>query len=242
MRNEPYTDIAPFYDSLLRHVDYQEWYEYIVSLMKRYIERPNYILELGCGTGRFGSKFSNDGYAVFGIDKSLDMLRVAKNRAFFNFRILCADMTNFHVAKKIDFIFSVHDTINYLLADADIRKMLCCARDAMHAASVFMFDVTTEHNIYKNFDGKTAKYQIQDSSVEWSNSYDPARKMVSSRITIERREKISVEEHVQRIYSVDEIKRLLSESGFSLLGIFGDYTFLPPGDDTVMINFVARRS
>jgi predicted TPR repeat methyltransferase len=239
---EPYTEIAPIYDSLLRHVDYQEWYEYLVSLLKHYIPRPRHVLELGCGTGRFGAKFSNNGYAVFGIDKSLEMLRVARSRAFFNFRILCADMRNFYVAKKFDFIFSVHDTVNYLLEETDIMKMFSCVREAMSEDGVFMFDVTTEHNIYKNFDRKTARYRIQESFVEWSNSYDPVRKIVSSTIRVKRKDAISAEEHLQRIYSVDEIRRLLTGAGFVLDGVYGDFTFLPPGEGAVMINFIARRS
>ena len=236
---EPYTDLAPVYDYLLRHVDYQEWYEYIVSVMNRYVDRPENIAELGCGTGRFGTKFSNNGYTIFGIDKSLDMLRVAKTRAFFNFRILGADITNFRLSKRMDFVFSVHDTVNYLLDSSEILKMFSCVKEIMHAESVFMFDVTTEYNIYKNFDGKTARYQVKSGAVEWSNRYDAARKLVSSTITIYKKNRTLFEEHIQRIYSIEEIKELVRESGLTLLGVFGDYTMLPPADDAVMINFIA---
>jgi SAM-dependent methyltransferase len=238
---EPYTDIAPFYDTLLRHVDYQEWYEYIVSVMKWYGKRPRDILELGCGTGRFGTKFSNDGYNVFGIDKSIEMLRVAKTRAFFNFRVLRADITNFTLAKRMDFIFSVHDTVNYLLDEKEISSMFTCVREAMHETSIFLFDITTEHNILANFDGKTSRFRVRSGSVEWSNRYDSCRKLVSSTIMIKTPKKTTVEEHVQRIYSVDEITPLLTDSGLHVLGVFGDYTFLPPEEGAVMINFVARK-
>jgi SAM-dependent methyltransferase len=239
---EPYTDIAPVYDYLLRHVDYQEWYEYISSVMMRHCDAVNNILELGCGTGRFGSKFSNDGYTIFGIDKSLDMLLVAKTRAFLNFRILCSDITNFRLAKKMDFIFSVHDTMNYLLDYADILNMFRCVRETMHGESVFMFDITTEHNIYENFDGKTSQYQLRSSTVEWSNRYDAGRKLITSTLRLRRDGKTSVEEHVQRIYASGEIRTLLAEGGLALLGEYGDYTFEPPRDNTVMINFVARKA
>jgi SAM-dependent methyltransferase len=238
---EPYTDIAPVYDSLLRHVNYQEWYEYIVSVMKRYHDTPGIILELGCGTGRFGSKFSNDGYTIIGIDKSLEMLRVAKARAFLNFRIFCADITRFSLAKKADFIFSVHDTMNYLLEHADILNMFRCVREAMDREGIFMFDITTEHNIYRNFDGKTSRHQFRNSSVEWSNRYDRESRLVYSTLKLDRGGKVSTEEHIQRIYSIDEMKTLLDSGGLKVLGINGDYSFDPPRDDTIMINFVTRK-
>jgi SAM-dependent methyltransferase len=239
---EPYTDIAPVYDYLLRHVDYHEWYEYIRSVMRRHCGAARNILELGCGTGRFGSKFSNDGYTIFGIDKSLDMLRVARTRAFLNFRILCSDITNFRLAKKMDFIFSVHDTMNYLLDYADILNMFRCVREVMHGESVFMFDITTEHNIYENFDGKTSQYQLRNSTVEWSNRYDAGRKTILSTLRIHRNGRTSVEEHVQRIYTAEEMLALLEEGGLAQLGVYGDYTFEPPHDNTIMINFVARKA
>ncbi|MBN2079111.1 MAG: class I SAM-dependent methyltransferase [Spirochaetes bacterium] len=239
---KPYTGIAPVYDSLLRHVDYQEWYEYILSLMNRYAPGAETLLELGCGTGRFGSKFSNAGYTIYGIDRSMEMLRVARTRAFMNFRILCADITAFYTARKIDFIFSVHDTMNYLVKRSEVMRLLRCVRECMHDDSVFMFDITTEHNIYRNFDGKTSRHLIRSSTVEWSNSYDAKHKLVRSLLRIERGGVTEEEEHLQRIYAVDEMKSMLASGGFTLLGVFGDFSMDPPGEDTIMINFVARRA
>jgi SAM-dependent methyltransferase len=239
---EPYTDIAPVYDSLLRHVDYQEWYQYILSIMNAYVEQPRLILELGCGTGRFGSKFSNDGYTIYGIDKSLDMLLIAKTRAFLNFRIFCADITRFHVARKMDFIFSVHDTMNYLLDYSDIINVFRCVKKIMHKTSVFMFDITTEYNIKKNFDGKTSQYQFKNSSVQWSNNYDPEKKLIYSTLRLNRAGRTTVEEHVQRIYSIDEMKSIAVNEGFEVLSINGDYTSDKPRDDSIMINFITRKA
>lgn len=239
---EPYTDIAPVYDYLLRHVDYQEWYEYIVSIMKHYVDAPELILELGCGTGRFGSKFSNDGYTIYGIDKSIDMLRVAKTRAFLNFRILCADITRFSLSKKMDFIFSVHDTVNYLLQPADIVNMFRCVRETMHDGSVFMFDITTEHNIYENFDGKTSQYPLRNGSVEWSNTYDRVKRMVASTLRFSRSGRTTEEVHLQRIYAVDEMKALTEQNGFRILDICGDYTVDSPRSNSIMINFITRKA
>lgn len=239
---KPYTDIAPVYDSLLRHVDYQEWYEYILSIMKKHVLHPRLILELGCGTGRFGSKFSNDGYTIYGIDNSLDMLRVAKTRAFLNFRIFCADITRFYISKKIDFIFSVHDTMNYLLDTTDILNMFQCVKEIMHQSSIFMFDITTEHNILKNFDGKTSHFRFRNSSVQWSNNYDAQKKLIYSNLHFSRAGKTTVEEHVQRIYPINEITRLAIESGLEVLGVHGDYTFESPHDESIMINFITRKA
>ncbi len=105
-----------------------------------------------------------------------------------------------------------------------------------------MFDITTEHNIHKNFDGKISRYRIRNSSVEWSNTYDPDRRIVRSNLRVDRGGNESVEEHVQRIYAIAEMESMLEEGGLALEDVFGDFTLDPPRDDTIMINFVARRA
>jgi len=230
------------YDYILKHVDYQEWYTYIKSVMNKYTKDPKMVVELGCGTGRFGAKFSADDFTVFGIDRSLEMLRVAKSRAFRNFRILCADMAQFHLSQPADFIFSVHDTMNYFTTLSDIKSVLRCVKNIMHDESIFMFDITTEYNIENNFNRVTQKYNIRGKDVEWTNEFNPRKRLVYSTLRFFNDDGTAeVEHHTQRIYSVRQMKKILRKEGFEVLGVFGDYSFSPPADDTVMINFVTRK-
>ena len=238
-----YTDIAPYYDYLLRHVNYQKWFEYIRSIIVNFGPEPEFIVELGCGTGKFGAKFSQDGYTVYGIDNSLEMLRVAKTRSFKNFRIICADIRKFNLAKKAHFIFSVHDTLNYVTEGADIKKVFKSVYENLDDDGIFLFDLTTEYNILKNFHSKETKYSTRDAAILWSNEYDKEEKIICSTIRIKRKKMDDVvEKHVQRIYSIDFIKELLIQEGFELLHIFGDYTYEYPKKDTIMMNFVTRKT
>jgi SAM-dependent methyltransferase len=240
-KSEPYTGIAEAYDYMLRHVDYEHWYQFIRSIMTLYIEKPETVLELGCGTGKFGAKFSADNYKIFGIDNSLNMLRVAKTRAFRSFRIICADIRNFYLKSKFDFIFSVHDTMNYQLTPDDVRNVLRSAKQVMHDKSIFMFDITTEHNIDRFFDNKTSFYNTRGMNIEWSNVYDRKKKHIISSFKIRYSDgRIFSEEHVQRIYSQDEMEIILKEEGFEILEICSDYTYNAPSDETIMINFIVK--
>ncbi|MDY6934775.1 MAG: class I SAM-dependent methyltransferase [Spirochaetota bacterium] len=239
---EPYTAISSVYDHLLKHVDYDSWYYYIRSIMLKHIESPKRILELGCGTGRFGVKFSRDNFLIYGMDKSIDMLRIAKLRAFKGFHIFCGDMTNFHLSKPFDFIFSVHDTMNYLIQYKDIRMVLSSVKKIMHESSVFLFDITTEYNIKKYFDKKTLKYKIKDMGIEWSNKYDAREKLIYSYLKLNKNSGVEVtERHKQRIYTVDEMQGLIEQENFHIIDVFGDYSFSPVKRDTIMINFIIKK-
>lgn len=224
----------------MRHVDYERWYSYIQSIMLQYIKNPKTILELGCGTGKFGAKFSRDNYQIFGMDNSIEMLSVASARTYKNFRTFCADMRNFNLSKKFDFVFSVHDTLNYFLNKDDILKVLRSVKKIMHKKSIFFFDITTEYNIKKYFHNNKTHYSVRDIEVEWENEYDPVNKIIYSVLTFNHDNCINTEKHLQRIYSVKEIKKLLTLEKFKIVDILSDYTFEPVKDDTVMINFITK--
>ena len=239
---KPYSDLAPLYDSMLTHVDYEQWYQYIKKLMHNYIEDPRVLLELGCGTGRFGAKFSRDNYLIYGMDNSVDMLQVAKTRAFKNFHIFCGDITRYRLKGSFDFIFSVHDTMNYLVTTDDIRSVIQNTRDVMNRYSIFMFDLTSEYNIKQNFDGKATRYTVGDTAVVWDNEYDEKTKMVYSYLTFQNPDGTStMETHLQRIYDVEQISRILWEEKMELLDVFSDYNFGPVHEKTIMSNFVTRK-
>jgi SAM-dependent methyltransferase len=237
---KPYTIFPSVYDNILKHIDYERWYSYIRSLMLRYIDKPENLLELGCGTGKFGAKFSRDNFEIFGLDKSIEMLKIAHIRAYKNFRIFCADMKDFCLLRKFDFIFSVHDTINYFLKNDDLSRVLKSVKKIMHKDSIFMFDITTEYNIKKYFYNNKTDYSVRGIDVEWANEYDADKKLIYSLLTFKYNSFVDTEMHVQRIYSIDEIIDLLNRENLKVVDIFSDYSFDPVREDSVMINFVTK--
>ncbi len=239
---KPYHYLAPYYDYMLTHVDYTTWYHYLRMIMCTYINNPRTVLELGCGTGKFGPKFSKDDYEIYGMDKSLAMLRIAKLRAYKNYHVFCGDITHFALSKTIDFIFSVHDTFNYILNYDEFVHALRCVHSCMGSDSIFLFDLTTEYNIKKNFHNKLLTYHIKGTDIQWYNQYDAHSKILYSRLTFTTNKKKLVEEHLQRIYTVDEIVPLIVQCGLAIVDIVGDYTLKPPVAETIMVNFITKRA
>jgi len=104
-----------------------------------------------------------------------------------------------------------------------------------------MFDITTEHNIDRFFNNKTSFYKTRGMNIEWSNSYDREKKHIISTFIIHYKDgREFSEEHIQKIYTQEEMETILAEEGFDIVEICSDYTYNPPSAETIMINFVVK--
>ncbi|MBP8081781.1 MAG: methyltransferase domain-containing protein [Spirochaetes bacterium] len=237
---EKYTDFAEHYDYVLKDIDYEEWFQYLKEIMLTYCPRAESVLEIGCGTGKFGAKFSAEGFNIVGVDYSLDMLMAAKKRARKNFKLVCADASKFSFKKKFDFIFCVHDTLNYILDMKDVKLLFANAASCMHKDSIFIFDSTTEFNILSNFDEQRSDFYHKGSYIKWDNTYDRKKRIISSKLRFLGSKKDTTEEHLQKIHSNGEIVSAIKSSPLELISVFGDYSFEKPCRETIMVNYICR--
>lgn len=235
-----YTEFAEYYDYILRDVDYEEWFEYLKEIMNTYCAGKKQILEIGCGTGKFGAKFASAGYSITGMDISLDMLLTAKNRIRDGFQVLCADASFFHFKNKFDFIFCVHDTVNYIIDLKKLEMMFMNVSRCMNKKSVFVFDITTEYNILSNFDNKRTDYYHKGCYIKWDNSYSADERIIKSELRFTSDSFDKKEIHIQKIHSNNEISSILAKTPLEIIGIFSDYSFDSPDENTIMINYVTK--
>jgi hypothetical protein len=130
--------------------------------------------------------------------------------------------------------------MNYLLHYDDLEKAFRQVRLLLDEDGIFLFDLTTEHNILKYFDSTEESFDHQGTEISWSNEYDKKNKLITSTLYFSGKQ-TTVEKHVQRIYTQDEILPILKRTGLVLLSTQSDYTFNPPDRTTVMENYIVRR-
>ncbi|MCD7812468.1 MAG: class I SAM-dependent methyltransferase [Lachnospiraceae bacterium] len=75
-----YESFARVYDLFMSDTPYDEWCEYLHSLLLRYGVTDGLVLELGCGTGQMTERLAACGYDMIGVDNSLDMLEIAREK------------------------------------------------------------------------------------------------------------------------------------------------------------------
>ena len=92
-----YENFARVYDELMDNVPYEEWADFILAILKKNKITDGLVLELGCGTGKLMSLLGNAGFDMIGVDNSVDMLQIAREKTSPEFLYLLQDMREFEL-------------------------------------------------------------------------------------------------------------------------------------------------
>lgn len=140
-----YDTIAPFYDSITRHDNYDAFAGLLERLIKEAGPAGTRLLDAGCGTGRSSILFADRGYQVTGFDISASMIDIARDRH--------ADTgIDFHVHDirdpapgqgPYDVVLCMSDIVNYLVDPADLAAAFTRLSAAMAPGGVLVFDANT---------------------------------------------------------------------------------------------------
>ena len=97
---EAYTSFAQVYDLFQDNIPYEEWADYLKSLLNEYGVKDGLVLDLGCGTGSITELLAKAGYDMIGVDNSEDMLEIAmdkRGRSGLDILYLLQDMREFEL-------------------------------------------------------------------------------------------------------------------------------------------------
>jgi len=256
---DAYGAIARVYDRLNAEIDYAAWADFVEACFSRYLEtKPELLLDLACGTGSMTMALRRRDYDMIGVDGSPDMLSVAYERAAENelsgILYLLQDMRSFELYGTVGAVTCCLDSINYLLDEQDVLATFKNVHNYLDPDGLFLFDVNSPYK-FKHVYGDNA-YVLEDELTDedggiqavycgWQNHYDEQTGVCTFDLSLfEEREDggydRSDESQCERCYSQEELRKLLEQTGFELLGCFGDWDFSEPKDDCERYYFVAR--
>ena len=243
-----YESFASVYDMFMSDVDYDRWVEYVEEIWKKFNIDPKIVCELGCGTGNITLRLAENGRDMIGIDLSADMLSEAKNKASvqgLDVLFLLQDMREFELYGTVNSIISLCDSLNYITEDEDMQQVFNLVNNYLHPGGIFVFDLNTEYK-FKNIYGENTFSEVDDDAVYiWENYYDEEERIneyylnffvKNSGGTYDKTQ----EEHYERAYSLDEIKKFIKNSGMKFEAAYDAFTFEPVRDDSERIYVVAR--
>lgn len=240
-----YENFARVYDELMDNVPYEEWAQFILNLLQDRKITEGLVLELGCGTGKLMTLLGKAGFDMIGVDNSVEMLQIAREKTSQDFLYLLQDMREFELYGTVKAVISVCDSVNYITKKEELRKVFQLVNNYLDPEGLFIFDFNTEYK-YRELIGETVIAEDrEDVSFIWFNEYDEESHLNDIDLKVFVQEEGDIyrkfqEEHIQRGYTLDEIKQLLEESGLIFLEAYEEYTTQTPQPDSGRIVVVAQ--
>ena len=197
---------------------------------------------------------SKNGYDMTGIDNSIEMLEEAMEKEMDDesdrqILYLNRSMTDFEMYGTQRAFISCCDSVNYLTETADMEQMFRLVNNYLDPNGIFIFDFNTEY-YYKCVLGKKTIAETRDDvAFIWENTYHEKEHINELNLTLftrlEDEEDIferTEECHLQRGYSLEEVKALLEKAGMTFVYALDGYGNEPANSNSTRVLVVAREN
>lgn len=214
-----YVSLAPFYDGLMPEEDYLLWADCCDTLFRPRGIRT--VLDLACGTGTLSWLLADRGYEVIGVDLSCDMLASATEKAAAHPGVMPPLFLN-QALEELDLYGTVQaavcsmDSVNYL-DEPELREALRRLRLFLEPGGILLLDFNTPEKFCR-MDGEAFVSESEEAFCVWRAETLEDEGICTYWMDVFFREgdlwRREEEEHTEYIYSVEKMKRMLTEAGF----------------------------
>lgn len=225
--------------------------QFYVDLAHEYGDKA---LELGVGTARLAIQLARSGVDVWGIDNSLHMLRAAKtnlakepsdtrNRV----HLEQADVRNFNLNKRFGLIYFPSFSFDHLITRNDQVSALRCIHRHLAPRGAFAFDLSHTLRIETSSGWFTERKPLDEKRTVVRlglHKTNPAKQLMSIDLWYELYENGRMLERYHEcgdvyIHTSGNVKGLLKETGFEVVGWYGGHGREPFTDDSKMMVIIA---
>ena len=220
------------------------------------LKSGNKALELGVGTGRLAIPLAKARITVVGIDNSVHMLRVAREKLAketetVKRRVILkrGDMRNFELKQLFPFIYIPSSTFDHNVTVEEQKQTLNCVYKHLEKNGTFAFDLEQ-----KTPDKPVSSWWIDRKEIDGERmvvrSIFTRRNMIKRTCSLDlffdiyKNGKLLERYHEYgevAIISKDEVTRLLEENGFRVESIYGNFDKSKCQEDSPRIVLVTRK-
>ncbi len=246
---EAYTSFAAVYDTFMDNIPYEEWGEYLKSLLQEYGVYDGLVLELGCGTGNMTEILAASGYDMIGVDNAEEMLEIAmekRTESEFDILYLQQDMRSFELYGTVKAVVCICDSINYILEEEELEKVFRLVNNYLDPGGMFIFDFNTIYKYREILRDQTIAENREECSFIWDNYYYEEERINEYELSLFIREAHSdlyrkyQETHFQKAYDLETIKRLVTQSGLEYIMAYDAFTREVPTKTSERIYVIAK--
>ena len=251
---EAYTGFASVYDLFMDNIPYKDWCAYVTGLLKEHGISDGLLLDLGCGTGKLTRLLAAEGYDMIGVDLSEEMLEIALEHEMEDPKqilYLQQDMREFELYGTVGAVFSICDSLNYITEPEELKQVFRWVNNYLDPGGIFIFDFNTEYKYREVLGDQTIAESREDCSFIWDNYYYEEERINEYELNLFIREDAESETegdlyrrfretHFQRAYTLEEITRIVEESGLQFVTAYEAFTKEPPSKNSERIYVIAR--
>jgi len=248
MRVEPYSALAIGYDVVMDHVDYDAWAVYVHTLLQNHGTTIRDVVELGGGTGSLAIRLQPlGGYQYTLTDKSGPMLEEARKKVdAMDVSVRCAQadftevtLEDLDLSNPTDGVVLLYDGLNYLLEAAAVETLFRRVHDLLRPGGIAVIDQTTPIN------SETEDFVDEGTDGDFAyvreNHYDPETCRHETIFTLTIDGTSVTERHVQRAYTLNEVRGRLDASPLAVEAAYDNFTMDPAHSESPRIHWVLRR-
>lgn len=249
---EVFQDYAYYYNTFYKDKDYKREATQIDSLLRKYGNHINKLINYGCGTGRHDMELCELGYQCSGIDMSPTMIDIARENTYnkkMDIPFTVADIRSYEPQEQYDAVISLFHVMSYQNENKDILAAFQSARKALRQGGLFLFDVWYGNGVLSDMPSVRVK-EIEDERNKLIRIARPVmhekRNVVDvcyEVLIIDKytsQTKMINEVHNMRYFFRPELQFFLEQSGFELIDNLDCQTLGETAYGTWTSYFVAR--
>lgn len=235
---------ADAYDAIYGEKDYAGECDLLESIFSSSSRPVRRVLDLGCGTGNHTLRLASRGYQVAGVDRSAEMLRVARTKAeegALSVDLWEGDIRSARLNQTFDAVLLMFAVLGYQSENLDILSTLQTARAHLESDGLLIFDVWYGPAVLSQRPGERVRLYENDNGriLRWSRGELDVRRQLcavhyhvwqfdSQQSAIE-----TTETHTMRFFFESELALFLGIAGFKLESISAFPNInAPPAEDT----------
>ena len=260
-----FNQYAEYYNLFYQDKDYANEVAYVCSLIEEFRPGSSSLLELGCGSGKHAPDFAENGFNVFGVDQSAEMIAQANLlkqslpenlQSRLNFEV--ADITELEIKdsvdqasnRKWDVAVSLFHVVSYLTTNEKLLAMFKKVCDHLNPGGLMIFDCWYGPGVLTTLP-ENRERALENESISVVRKAAPVMKVEANVVEVNYCieisdksngvERVVNEVHAMRYFFEPEIALMLKASGLKLRECHEWASRKPASVDSWYVTFIAEK-
>ena len=225
------------------------WKKDDIEFYKNIIPEKSTVLELGSGTGRLAFPLIRNNINYYGLELSKEFCTYSQkklNQIGLQNHIYQGNMVSFKIPIKFDCIFIAFNTFLHLLTNKEAETCLKCVKEHLKPNGEFIIDILVPHPefLYKENNSKNPVMDFKDSirnelvEIYEACIYDRDTEICDITWIYKYSNESKEFNYKMKMYYPDTINRILTDCGFYIKELYGDYSMRNFSDESHMQIYV----